>query len=138
MREFSIIEQYVKNTHAETHNTYSLKIKDVFKILRTGEEKRFKPFKKLHNRKLLWHGSRITNFAAILSQVYYYIDIILFVYYLINLNFFDRVYALPLKRLLLQGICLVKVYTLLIWYRNQPTIAWLLMATIQVYYYCVK
>ncbi|VVC30258.1 BRCT domain,Poly(ADP-ribose) polymerase, regulatory domain,WGR domain,PADR1 domain,Poly(ADP-ribose) [Cinara cedri] len=66
--EFSIIEQYVKNTHAETHSTYSLKIQDVFKVIRAGEEKQFKPFKKLHNRKLLWHGSRITNFAAILSQ----------------------------------------------------------------------
>jgi len=69
MNEFKIIEQYVKNTHAETHSSYSLKIQDVFKVIRTGEEKRFKPFKKLHNRKLLWHGSRITNFAAILSQV---------------------------------------------------------------------
>lgn len=37
-------------------------------VKRQGEEKRFKPFKKLHNRKLLWHGSRSTNFAGILSQ----------------------------------------------------------------------
>ena len=29
---------------------------------------RFKPFKKLHNRMLLWHGSRTTNYAGILSQ----------------------------------------------------------------------
>lgn len=71
MNEFGIIEQYVKNTHAETHSSYSLSIKDVFKVNRIGEEKRFKPFKKLHNHKLLWHGSRITNFAAILSQVYF-------------------------------------------------------------------
>lgn len=70
MNEFNIIQQYIMNTHAETHNSYSLNIKDVFKVVRSGEEKRFKPFKKLHNRKLLWHGSRITNFAAILSQVY--------------------------------------------------------------------
>lgn len=88
MNEFKIIEQYVKNTHAETHNSYSLKIQDVFKVIRTGEEKRFKPFKKLHNRKLLWHGSRITNFAAILSQVSFFYDFIfkigtkLFVHYL--------------------------------------------------------
>lgn len=71
MNEFSTIEQYVKNTHAETHSSYSLNITDVFKVVRSGEDKRFKPFKKLHNRKLLWHGSRITNYAAILSQVYY-------------------------------------------------------------------
>lgn len=73
MNEYSIIDQYVKNTHAETHSSYSLNIKNVFKVIRSGEEKRFKPFKKLNNRKLLWHGSRITNFAAILSQVIYYL-----------------------------------------------------------------
>jgi len=70
MNEFNIIQQYIINTHGETHSSYSLSVKDIFKVVRSGEEKRFKPFKKLHNRKLLWHGSRITNFAAILSQVY--------------------------------------------------------------------
>lgn len=73
MKEYSIIDQYIKNTHAETHSSYSLDIKNVFKVIRTGEEKRFKPFKKLHNRKLLWHGSRTTNYAAILSQVIYFL-----------------------------------------------------------------
>ena len=29
---------------------------------------RYKAFKKLHNRMLLWHGSRTSNFAGILSQ----------------------------------------------------------------------
>ena len=40
----------------------------IFKIERDGEKKRYKPFKELPNRKLLWHGSRTTNFAGILSQ----------------------------------------------------------------------
>ncbi|KAJ8919846.1 hypothetical protein NQ315_006375 [Exocentrus adspersus] len=66
--EFAIIEQYVKNTHAKTHSNYLLEIEDVFVIKRQGEDKRFKPFRKLHNHKLLWHGSRVTNFAGILSQ----------------------------------------------------------------------
>lgn len=66
--EFKLIQEYVKNTHAVTHSSYSLEIIEVFKAKRNGEEKRFKPFKKLHNRKLLWHGSRVTNFAGILSQ----------------------------------------------------------------------
>uniref|UniRef100_A0A1B6HKG9 Poly [ADP-ribose] polymerase n=2 Tax=Homalodisca liturata TaxID=320908 RepID=A0A1B6HKG9_9HEMI len=66
--EFTILEKYVKNTHAATHTQYSLQIEEIFKVKRHGEEKRFKPFKKLHNRKLLWHGSRLTNFAGILSQ----------------------------------------------------------------------
>jgi len=71
MAEFDIISQYLYATHAETHSSYSLSIKDVFRVNRTGEKERFKPFKKLYNHKLLWHGSRITNYAAILSQVYY-------------------------------------------------------------------
>ena len=66
--EFKKLERYVKNTHASTHSMYSLEIEDVFKIQRKGESKRFKPFRKLHNRQLLWHGSRTTNYAGILSQ----------------------------------------------------------------------
>lgn len=66
--EFKHIKQYVTNTHASTHTHYSLDIKEVFKVQRKGELRRYKPFKKLHNRKLLWHGSRTTNFAGILSQ----------------------------------------------------------------------
>merc|ERR1712079_663586 len=66
--EWSVLEEYVKNTHAATHTQYSLEIQDIFKVNRKGEDKRFKPFKKLPNRKLLWHGSRTTNYAGILSQ----------------------------------------------------------------------
>ncbi|XP_068630447.1 poly [ADP-ribose] polymerase-like [Battus philenor] len=66
--EFELIKEYVKNTHAATHNLYTLDIHAAFKVVRDGEEKRYKPFKKLHNRRLLWHGSRVTNFAGILSQ----------------------------------------------------------------------
>ncbi|XP_017099086.2 poly [ADP-ribose] polymerase isoform X1 [Drosophila bipectinata] len=66
--EFSILKDYVKNTHASTHASYVLEVVDVFKVARQGEARRYKPFKKLHNRKLLWHGSRLTNFAGILSH----------------------------------------------------------------------
>ena len=41
----------------------------VFKIERKGESERYEKNSKMSNRKLLWHGSRITNFAGILSQV---------------------------------------------------------------------
>lgn len=41
----------------------------VFKVERQNEDARYAPFKNLHNRKLLWHGSRLTNFVGILSQV---------------------------------------------------------------------
>ncbi|XP_049866080.1 poly [ADP-ribose] polymerase [Pectinophora gossypiella] len=66
--EFKLISEYTKNTHAATHSSYTLEIEEVFKVVREGEDKRYKPFKKLHNRRLLWHGSRVTNFAGILSQ----------------------------------------------------------------------
>lgn len=66
--EFSLLKKYVKNTHAKTHQMYDLEIIDIFKVSRQGESRRYKPFKKLHNRKLLWHGSRLSNFAGILSH----------------------------------------------------------------------
>ena len=40
----------------------------VFKLERKGEEETYKPMKELGNRKLLWHGSGMTNFLGILSQ----------------------------------------------------------------------
>lgn len=138
MNEYSIIEQFVKNTHAETHSSYTLDIKDVFKVSRTGEDKRFKPFKKLHNRKLLWHGSRTTNFAAILSQVSSNSQNLIIYIFKCIINFIFRVFVLHPKKLQLQVTCLVKVYILLTWYPNRPIIVWLRTAIIQVYCFCVK
>lgn len=66
--EFKMIKTYMKNTHAVTHGGYSLELQDVFKVDRDGEKDRFKPFSTLHNRQLLWHGSRKTNFVGILSN----------------------------------------------------------------------
>lgn len=40
----------------------------IFKVAREGEHQRYRPFEELHNRQLLWHGSRATNYAGILSQ----------------------------------------------------------------------
>ncbi|XP_041832319.1 poly [ADP-ribose] polymerase 1 [Melanotaenia boesemani] len=67
-QEAEVIVQYVKNTHAATHNTYTLEVQEIFKIAREGENQRYRPFEELHNRQLLWHGSRTTNYAGILSQ----------------------------------------------------------------------
>ena len=67
--EFAMIQEYVANTHAATHSSYSLEVLEVFCTSRHGEKKRYKPFSKLANRMLLWHGSRVTNYAGILSQV---------------------------------------------------------------------
>ncbi|XP_014061166.1 poly [ADP-ribose] polymerase 1 isoform X1 [Salmo salar] len=67
-KEAEIILQYVKNTHAATHNTYTLEVEEIFKIVREGEYQKYRPFQDLPNRQLLWHGSRATNYAGILSQ----------------------------------------------------------------------
>ncbi|XP_065208891.1 poly [ADP-ribose] polymerase-like [Planococcus citri] len=67
-REFQRIQLYVENSHAETQSDYNLEIVEIYTVERRGERKRYEPFKKLHNRKLLWHGSRLPNFAGILSQ----------------------------------------------------------------------
>lgn len=66
--EFALLKKYVQNTHADTHANFELQIEDIFTVDRRGEKRRYKPFKKLHNRKLLWHGSRLTNYVGILSH----------------------------------------------------------------------
>ena len=37
--EWSVLEEYVKNTHAATHTQYSLHIEEIFKVSRKGEAK---------------------------------------------------------------------------------------------------
>jgi hypothetical protein len=63
--EWTVIEKYVANTHAGTHNQYSLDILDIYTLERDQETQ---TFRKLHNRTLLWHGSRLSNWVGILSQ----------------------------------------------------------------------
>jgi poly [ADP-ribose] polymerase len=55
-------------THAKTHDQFTLKLRELFKTSRDIEFQRFKNFETLDNHQLLWHGSRTTNFAGILSQ----------------------------------------------------------------------
>lgn len=66
--EFRLLREYTKNTHGATHTNFDLEVDEIFKVNRSGEERRYKPFKKLHNRQLLWHGSRLTNYVGILSH----------------------------------------------------------------------
>ena len=65
---FGIIEKYVKNTHGPTHDQYSLEVCNVFSVKRAGEEEHFKSWRNDKNRRLLWHGSRLSNWVGILSQ----------------------------------------------------------------------
>ncbi|KAF8773148.1 Poly [ADP-ribose] polymerase 1 like protein [Argiope bruennichi] len=50
------------------NNKIESKENKAFRINRHGESEKYNKFKNLHNKKLLWHGSRLTNFVGILSQ----------------------------------------------------------------------
>ncbi|KAJ3165282.1 Poly [ADP-ribose] polymerase 1 [Geranomyces variabilis] len=64
---YQLIERCTKTTHAPTHSDYTLDIKNIFKIERSGERERYSGGP-IGNKALLWHGSRISNYAGILSQ----------------------------------------------------------------------
>jgi poly [ADP-ribose] polymerase 2/3/4 len=68
--EFNELADYLHKTRGSTHGL-NYKIEDIFRIQRNGECDRFEnsPYGKLSaDRRLLWHGSRTTNFGGILSQ----------------------------------------------------------------------
>jgi poly [ADP-ribose] polymerase len=70
--EFKALEAYVRKTHGKTHHM-KLQVEEIFKVRRSVEEERWQSagwdnLGEKDNRKLLWHGSRTTNFGGILSQ----------------------------------------------------------------------
>jgi poly [ADP-ribose] polymerase len=68
--EFSEIDQYLNKTCGSTHSV-KYEVEDIFRIQRQGEFERFDKSKYAtiaSDRRLLWHGSRTTNFGGILSQ----------------------------------------------------------------------
>ena len=69
--EWKELVDYLVKTKGDTHDL-DYNVQDIFRIQRKGESERFdaSPFAKVSssNRRLLWHGSRVTNFAGILSQ----------------------------------------------------------------------
>eukprot|EP01105_Mastigella_eilhardi_P011041 TRINITY_DN2544_c0_g1_i2.p1 TRINITY_DN2544_c0_g1~~TRINITY_DN2544_c0_g1_i2.p1 ORF type:complete len:486 (-),score=145.03 TRINITY_DN2544_c0_g1_i2:66-1523(-) len=67
-QEYSYIEQYVANTHASAHSNFKLEIETAFRLEREGEKDRFAAYARLPNHRLLWHGSRFTNFIGIITQ----------------------------------------------------------------------
>ncbi|KAM5472455.1 putative NAD(+) ADP-ribosyltransferase [Microsporum audouinii] len=69
--EYTELATYLNRSHGATHSiTYNLQ--NIFRIERTGEAERYdkSPYANLPNtnRRLLWHGSRTTNYGGILSQ----------------------------------------------------------------------
>ncbi|KAG9965873.1 PARP-domain-containing protein, partial [Aureobasidium melanogenum] len=67
--EFSEINQYLHKTCGSTHHV-KYEVQDIFRIQREGEFERFdkNEYTVGSDRRLLWHGSRSTNFGGILSQ----------------------------------------------------------------------
>lgn len=67
--EFTELKNYLCQSVGATHGT-NYQVEDIFRIERQGELQRFKnEFGDVpQDRRLLWHGSRCTNFAGILSQ----------------------------------------------------------------------
>lgn len=66
--EYQGIKNYLINTAGHTHNI-RYRLQDIFRIEREGEDERFKKSKyakiKDRNRRLLWHGSRTTNYGKL-------------------------------------------------------------------------
>ncbi|KAL6240017.1 hypothetical protein BDW75DRAFT_196742 [Aspergillus navahoensis] len=69
--EFKELEKYLSGTRGATHGV-RYRVIDIFRIERQGEHDRFgsSPYANIKNsnRRLLWHGSRSTNYGGILSQ----------------------------------------------------------------------
>ncbi|KAL8810323.1 MAG: hypothetical protein Q9200_002678 [Gallowayella weberi] len=69
--EYKGLADYLIKSSGSTHGI-KYRLEDIFRIQRTGEADRFNKseFSKLHksDKRLLWHGSRTTNYGGILSQ----------------------------------------------------------------------
>jgi len=69
--EYTQLQNYLLESRGATHG-HQYAVESIFRIERQGERERFESssFGKMdQNRRLLWHGSRCTNFGGILSQV---------------------------------------------------------------------
>ncbi|KAG7090734.1 hypothetical protein E1B28_009824 [Marasmius oreades] len=71
-QEFKTIERYVGDTHGETHLHFKVDVQNIFRVERGSETQAWKQagFDEVEDgeRMLLWHGSRSTNYAGILTQ----------------------------------------------------------------------
>lgn len=69
--EFEHLKAYLVKSAGKTHYI-NYKVQDIFRIERRGERDRFNQsaYSTINNsdRRLLWHGSRSTNYGGILSQ----------------------------------------------------------------------
>lgn len=66
--EYKEIDCYVTNTILGDVQRGRPQLLDVFKISRHGENERFAPYENTPNRKLLFHGTRLTNIVGIMTN----------------------------------------------------------------------
>lgn len=68
--EYQLLQSYLNTTRGQTH-VANYNVETIFRIERHGEQGRFDDSVfagPAQDRRLLWHGSRATNFGGILSQ----------------------------------------------------------------------
>ena len=63
-----MVWRYIQNSHAPTHNQYTLSLHALYAVNRQGEDDRFRACTVKDNHRLLWHGSGRSNFAGIITQ----------------------------------------------------------------------
>ena len=64
-QEWKLLEKSIKTTHASTHNLYDMEVLDLFSLDKENETKNFQD---CGNSRLLYHGSRLSNWAGILGN----------------------------------------------------------------------
>ena len=65
---FSHIERAIKNTQSVEYPDFTVNVLDIFEAERPSEQEPFSKYKSLPNHRLLWHGSRLSNFIGILTN----------------------------------------------------------------------
>lgn len=66
--EFTQLVDYLVDTRGATHSA-NYQVSQIFRVERSGEKDRLEAVHETYqDRRLLWHGSRCTNFGGILSQ----------------------------------------------------------------------
>jgi poly [ADP-ribose] polymerase 1 len=67
--EFALIQRYIINSSCCVGtNTRDTELLYVFRIEKCSESERFAPFRSYANRRILWHGSRLSNWLGILTH----------------------------------------------------------------------
>ncbi|KAI9915224.1 hypothetical protein PsorP6_007303 [Peronosclerospora sorghi] len=66
--EFALIETYIRNSNCCGRKQDLLQLLAVFRVEKPEQETRFEPFRTFGNRRILWHGSHVANWAGILSE----------------------------------------------------------------------